>query len=144
MAAPSGTVTFLFTDIEGSTRRWDEQPTAMDDALFRHDAILRNLIERAGGYVVKAVGDAFHAAFTTAPAALRASNMTPPTPRAARSPVTPRSRLRWRRLLHPERPRLEVDRDSVTQETVGGRPGIQRRRAAAAMLLLADKSLTAA
>jgi len=38
---PSGTVTFLFTDIEGSTRRWDAQPDAMQRALARHDAILR-------------------------------------------------------------------------------------------------------
>src|SRR5215211_354409 len=70
---PSGTVTFLFTDSEGSTRRWDAQPEAMKDALARHDAILRESIERHGGYVFKTVGDAFHAAFTTAPDALRAA-----------------------------------------------------------------------
>jgi predicted ATPase/class 3 adenylate cyclase len=60
---PSGTVTFLFTDIEGSTRRWDAQPDAMRRALARHDAILRDAIERHGGHVFKTVGDAFHAAF---------------------------------------------------------------------------------
>jgi predicted ATPase/class 3 adenylate cyclase len=70
---PSGTVTFLFTDIEGSTRRWDEQPDAMKHALARHDALLRECIERHGGHVFKTVGDAFHAAFATAPAALRAA-----------------------------------------------------------------------
>src|SRR5215218_4054862 len=72
-APPSGTVTFLFTDIEGSTRRWDAQPEAMKDALARHDAIVREAIERHGGYVFKTVGDAFHAAFATPGAALRAA-----------------------------------------------------------------------
>ena len=42
---PSGTVTFLFTDIEGSTRLWQEQPEAMSIAHARHDAILRETIE---------------------------------------------------------------------------------------------------
>jgi class 3 adenylate cyclase len=60
---PTGTVTFLFTDIEGSTRRWDEQPDAMQRALRRHDAIVRDAIERHGGHIFKTVGDAFYAAF---------------------------------------------------------------------------------
>jgi predicted ATPase/class 3 adenylate cyclase len=60
---PSGTVTFLFTDIEGSTRRWEAQPEAMQRALARHDAILRECIERHGGYVFKTVGDGYYAAF---------------------------------------------------------------------------------
>ena len=70
---PSGTVTFLFTDIEGSTRRWEEQPDAMQHALARHDAILSTTIERHGGHIFKTVGDAFHAAFRTAPDTLRAA-----------------------------------------------------------------------
>ncbi len=70
---PSGTVTFLFTDIEGSTRRWEEQPDAMRIALARHDAILRAVIERHNGYVFKTIGDAFCAAFTSAPNALAAA-----------------------------------------------------------------------
>src|SRR3712207_5678040 len=69
---PSGTITFLFTDIEGSSRRWDAQPEAMQHALAQHDAILRSVIERHGGYVFKTMGDAFHAAFATPGAALRA------------------------------------------------------------------------
>ena len=44
---PSGTVTFLFTDLEGSTRLWEEHPEAMKAALARHDEILRDAIERA-------------------------------------------------------------------------------------------------
>src|SRR3712207_4484736 len=70
---PSGTVTFLFTDVVGSSRRWDAAPDAMKHALARHDAILRVVIERHGGYVFKTVGDAFHAAFITPDAALRAT-----------------------------------------------------------------------
>ena len=50
---PGGTVTFVFTDIEGSTRRWDAQPDTMLRALQRHDAILRKTIERHGGHIFK-------------------------------------------------------------------------------------------
>src|SRR5215207_8176958 len=70
---PSGTVTFLFTDVAGSSRRWDEQPDGMKGALQQHDAILREAIERHGGHVFKTVGDSFHAAFATAPDALHAA-----------------------------------------------------------------------
>jgi predicted ATPase/class 3 adenylate cyclase len=63
---PTGTVTLLFTDIEGSTRLWDAEPEAMAIALRRHDAILRAAIESAAGYVFKTIGDAFCAAFETA------------------------------------------------------------------------------
>ncbi len=60
---PTGTVTLLFTDIEGSTQRWEERPDAMALALRRHDELLRAAIERHGGHVFKTVGDAFCAAF---------------------------------------------------------------------------------
>ena len=63
---PTGTVTFLFTDLEGSTRLWQEQPEAMKPALARHDEILRDAIERHQGHVVKTTGDGFHAAFAAA------------------------------------------------------------------------------
>ena len=49
MGVPSGTVTFLFTDIEGSTRLWERAPDAMRAALGRHDSILRSTIEAHGG-----------------------------------------------------------------------------------------------
>jgi DNA-binding SARP family transcriptional activator len=62
---PSGTVTFLFTDIEESTRLWEEQPEAMRAALAEHDALLTDLIRAAGGRVFKTVGDQFCAAFAT-------------------------------------------------------------------------------
>src|SRR5438128_9316045 len=61
--APTGTVTFLFTDIEGSTTRWEHHPEAMRTALARHDALLRSVITSQGGYVFKMVGDAVYAAF---------------------------------------------------------------------------------
>jgi class 3 adenylate cyclase len=71
--APSGTVTLLFTDVEGSTRLWDAERDAMAAALRVHDQILRDVIEQAGGYVFKTVGDAFCAAFSAARAGLDAA-----------------------------------------------------------------------
>ena len=70
---PSGTLTFLLTDIEGSTTLWERQPAAMQSALARHDAILREGIERCGGRVFKTAGDAFYAAFDDATAAFTAA-----------------------------------------------------------------------
>ena len=70
---PTGTVTFLFTDIEGSTKLWEKNAPAMQAALARHDELLRWAIEERGGYVFKTVGDAFCAAFPTAPDALEAA-----------------------------------------------------------------------
>src|SRR5262245_27741422 len=67
---PSGTLAFLFTDIAGSTTLWEQQPQAMERALERHDAIMRQTIDAYGGHVFKTVGDAFYAVFTTAADAL--------------------------------------------------------------------------
>jgi predicted ATPase/class 3 adenylate cyclase len=61
---PSGTVTLLFTDIEGSTQHWEEQRKAMPEALRRHDNLLRTTIEAHGGHVFKTVGDAFYGVFS--------------------------------------------------------------------------------
>jgi len=63
---PSGTVTFLFTDIEGSTRLWQEKPEGMSLAHARHDVILREAIESNHGYIFQIVGDSFSAAFHNA------------------------------------------------------------------------------
>ena len=70
---PSGTVTFLFTDIEGSTRRWEEHPAAMRTAVDRHFALLRDAIGAHGGYVFRNEGDGLCAAFPTAPQGLAAA-----------------------------------------------------------------------
>src|SRR5918911_5015297 len=70
---PTGTVTFLFTDIEGSTKMWERSPQAMQAALSRHDEILRRVTQEREGYVFKTVGDAFCCAFSTAPDALEAA-----------------------------------------------------------------------
>jgi len=55
--------TFLFTDIEGSTRLWDQEPVRMREALARHDALARSAIETRHGTLVKTTGDGVHAAF---------------------------------------------------------------------------------
>ena len=73
LGPPSGTVTFLFTDIEGSTERWEHFPEAMKTALARHDALLRASVQGRGGYVFKTVGDAFCATFLTAAEAVGAA-----------------------------------------------------------------------
>jgi predicted ATPase/class 3 adenylate cyclase/Tfp pilus assembly protein PilF len=70
---PTGTLTFLFTDIEGSTKMWERDSSVMQLALARHDEILRSALEERGGYIFKTVGDAFCAAFLTAPDALEAA-----------------------------------------------------------------------
>jgi class 3 adenylate cyclase len=61
----TGTLTFLFTDIEGSTRRWAEHPEAMSGALLRHDELLRGAVESHGGGVFKHTGDGVSAVFAS-------------------------------------------------------------------------------
>ncbi|HEU0291692.1 MAG TPA: tetratricopeptide repeat protein [Anaerolineales bacterium] len=70
---PSGTVTFLFTDIEGSTSCWELYPEWMAHAFARQEAILRGAAAAHGGYVYKMIGDAFQIAFETASNALAAA-----------------------------------------------------------------------
>ena len=70
---PSGTVTFLFTDLEVSTRLWEDHPEDMKVALARHDEIVRSTIESHRGHVVKGTGDGFHGVFHTAHDAIDAA-----------------------------------------------------------------------
>ncbi|MDH3538442.1 MAG: tetratricopeptide repeat protein [Acidimicrobiia bacterium] len=63
---PSGTITLLFTDIEGSTEKWDHFPDSMGAALAQHDEILANAIVEHRGSIVKQKGDGYFAAFPTA------------------------------------------------------------------------------
>jgi class 3 adenylate cyclase len=72
MGLPQGTVTFLFTDLEESTRRWEAHPREMKDALARHDAIVRGAVESHGGVVFSAMGDGMAAVFASAREAVRA------------------------------------------------------------------------
>jgi DNA-binding NarL/FixJ family response regulator len=70
---PSGTVTFLFTDIEDSAKLWEQHPQEMLVAHARQNQILREAIESNNGYVFQVIGDAFCAAFDTAGDAIRAA-----------------------------------------------------------------------
>lgn len=70
---PIGTITFLYTDIEGSTKRWEEHPAEMKAAVERHDAIMRDAISAHEGCVFRTMGDAFCASFALAPQALAAA-----------------------------------------------------------------------
>jgi predicted ATPase/class 3 adenylate cyclase len=66
MLLPTGTVTFLFTDIEGSTQLWEKYPEAMQAALAKHDAILKEAIDSNHGQIIKTTGDGVHAVFEKA------------------------------------------------------------------------------
>jgi class 3 adenylate cyclase len=70
---PTGLASFLFTDVAGSTRLWEEDADAMATSLRNHDQILRSAIETNRGYVFSTAGDAFAAAFPTAEAAVAAA-----------------------------------------------------------------------
>jgi predicted ATPase/class 3 adenylate cyclase len=72
-AAPSGVVTFLFTDVEGSTRRWEADAQAMRAALVVHDKVLRTAIEAQGGWLFKHTGDGVCAAFASPTSAVDAA-----------------------------------------------------------------------
>lgn len=92
---PFGTVTFLFTDIEGSTKLWEQHPEAMKTALAKHDSILKDAIESNHGHVIKTTGDGFHAVFATAMDGINAS-------------VTAQRELHSSFFLHPSSLSLKV------------------------------------
>jgi predicted ATPase/class 3 adenylate cyclase len=95
---PSGITTFLFTDIEGSTRLWESRPEAMSIALVRHDALLHEQIADNGGTVFKTAGDAFCAVFPHPGAAISAA-VAAQRALAATAPALPVS-LRVRMAIH--------------------------------------------
>ena len=70
---PTGTVTFLFTDIEGSTRRWQDEPEAMRALLVEHDSIFRDVIDKRHGHLFKHTGDGIAAVFASAADAVNAA-----------------------------------------------------------------------
>jgi predicted ATPase/class 3 adenylate cyclase len=70
---PQGVVSFLFTDIEGSTRRWEADAEAMQAALAAHDEVLRTAIDECGGSVFKHTGDGVCATFSSPRSAVDAA-----------------------------------------------------------------------
>jgi len=93
-ALPHGTVTFLFTDIEGSTRLWESQPEPMRAALADHDNLLRDIVAAANGVVFKTVGDAICAVFASPPDAVAAAVTAQRALRTAQWPTNPPIRVR--------------------------------------------------
>ena len=73
MDLPSDVVTFVFSDIEGSTRLWESDADGMRRSLARHDEIGRRVIEDAGGHVFKHTGDGFGAAFASVSSGVQAA-----------------------------------------------------------------------
>src|SRR4029079_5547737 len=73
MVAPSGVVTFLFTDIEGSTRRWETDADGMRAALASHDDLMRETVETHDGWLFKHTGDGVCAAFASPKSAIEAA-----------------------------------------------------------------------
>jgi class 3 adenylate cyclase len=70
---PTGTITFLFTDVQDSTRTWERCPQIMKSAMARHDEMLEVAIANFDGQIVKKRGDGYHAVFNTPINALRAT-----------------------------------------------------------------------
>jgi len=95
---PSGTVTFLFTDIEDSTRFRQEQPEVMSSAHAQHNAILYEVIEANNGFIFQTVGDSISAAIHNTVEALRAAGVD------ASLVIWPKMRRVWH---------LKVNRNSV-------------------------------
>jgi predicted ATPase/class 3 adenylate cyclase len=96
---PSGTVTFLFTDIEGSTALWEREQQAMAAAVNRYFALLRVAIAAQGGVLFKTVGDGVQAAFPSAPDAVAAAIAAQTTLQAEQWPDPP-GPLHVRMALH--------------------------------------------
>jgi len=90
-ALPSGTVTFLFTDIEGSTKLAQEYPDSWEALRARHNAILQSVMDTYDGYIFQIIGDAFCVAFHSASDALNAALHAQRKSSSTRS--SPRSRV---------------------------------------------------
>ena len=109
---PTGTVTFLFSDIEGSTPLWEQHSLLMAQALQFHNAVLRQAIESTGGAVFKFVGDSFQAAFPTALQALTAAIAGQRAVQAA--PWNELGPLKVRMGLHTGEAELDLSGDEYT------------------------------
>src|SRR5688500_10846508 len=98
LSRPTGTVTFLVTDIEGTLRLWEGPPGTMRHAVARHETLLRASFAAHGGYAYKMIGDGFQVAFQSAPAAVAASVAAQQT--LAAEPWGELGALRVRMALH--------------------------------------------
>ena len=94
---PTGTVTFLLTDIEGSTQLWESEPDAMADAVEWHDRLVRDAVTENGGYVFTTAGDSFAVAFGRTTDAVHAAELIQrrldDSPRAATCQIRVRAGL---------------------------------------------------
>src|SRR4029453_4061781 len=115
---PSGTVTFFFTDLESSTRLWEELPEAMADALARHDEILRDAVDAHEGVVLSRMGDGIAAAFASAPHAVAAAVEVQQL--MATEPWTETGPLRARMGLHTDEGRMRAPGEYMNQPLDGG------------------------
>ncbi|HLF74704.1 MAG TPA: adenylate/guanylate cyclase domain-containing protein, partial [Anaerolineales bacterium] len=106
---PSGTVTFLFTDIEGSTKLWEAHPQGMKDALARHYAILQQTIESHAGRFLEATGDGILAAFGTAVDGVAAALAAQQTLMEDKWQELKPDRIRVRMGLHTGEPELREE-----------------------------------
>jgi predicted ATPase/class 3 adenylate cyclase/DNA-binding CsgD family transcriptional regulator len=98
MGVPSSPVTLVFTDVEGSIRLWEADREAMTEASARHNRLVREQVEAAGGRVLTAVGEAFRVAFADPSAALAAAVAVQRA--VGREPWPPGSPIRVRTALH--------------------------------------------
>ncbi len=94
VTVPSRTFTFLLTDIEGSTRLWEDVPQEMRSALARHDQILRRVTDLHGGTIFSSSGDSFAVAFREAPSAIHAAVEAQRLLRGSTDPEAPELRVR--------------------------------------------------
>src|SRR5713226_4127885 len=101
---PAGTVTFLFTDIEGSTPLWEREPERMRPALAHHHAILRQAVAAHNGHVFKVIGDAIQAAFALPAEALAAALAAQRELEAAAWPTSAPLRVRMGLHVGPAEP----------------------------------------
>ena len=100
VSPPSGTVTFLLTDLEGSTRMWEKDPEAMKAAMVRHDELLDKTIAANHGFVFARMGDGMAAAFSSARDAIYAASVF--TDALAAEPWSTTHPLRARVGLHTD------------------------------------------
>jgi len=135
---PVGTVTFLFTDIEASTPRWEREPEQMTTALEVHNATLRRAIEANGGVVFKTVGDEFQAAFATAPQALKAAIESQRALQSA--PWNELRELKVRMGLHTGEAELDPGGDEYAVSHTKNRAGRIRSAAQGGQILLSQES----